>query len=76
LIKNNPKPKDPQVNERIDIAWGIKHMLTTHYKDRWVSDKELLGRNRLWNQVFNDMVKQGLIEKKKGFPGYKYKWKV
>ncbi len=70
------RKKDPESDEKMNIAWGIKHLFTTQYKNRWIPDKEILGQSRLWTQVFNNMVKQGFIERKKGFPGYKYKWKV
>jgi len=65
---------DPDVTQKIDYAHAIMQFFRYNYKNQWVSQKILQGRNRLWQQAFNDLVAKGFIEKKKTFYGYKFKW--
>lgn len=67
---------DEDCTEEINIAHAILHSFQYQYRDRWVSQKELLGRSRIWNKVFNNLIKEGLIEKKKSVSGMKYRWKA
>jgi len=66
--------KDPDCTEKINIAHAIRQHFRYQYKEQWVSEQYLKGRSRLWTQVFNDFLKQGLIEKKKSKDGNKYRW--
>ncbi|MEM4267512.1 MAG: hypothetical protein QXK37_01640 [Candidatus Woesearchaeota archaeon] len=68
--------KDPDVGKKIDYAHAIMHMFQYNYKDQWVPQAALIGRDRLWTQTFNELVKKGIIERKKTFFGYQYRWKA
>ncbi|MBU2561883.1 MAG: hypothetical protein KKD17_06300 [Nanoarchaeota archaeon] len=71
------KKEDPDTTERVKLAHEIQQFLLYNAKkDNWVSEKELKYHSRMHNQVFNDLVKRGLIERKKTPLGYKYKWKA
>ena len=70
------KKNDPDVNERIKLAHEIQQFFRYKYKGTWVSEKELKYHNRMHNQVFNELVRKGFIERKKTHFGYKYKWKA
>ncbi len=70
------REKDPDCNRKIDYAHAIMHDFKYHYKDRWVSTKELMQKDRLWQKTFNDLIKQGFIERKKTAQGYSYRWKA
>jgi hypothetical protein len=59
---------------RLDYAHEIQHIFRYHYKNDWVSQSFINQHNRLWIQTFNDLVKQGFIEKKKSQTGYVYRW--
>jgi hypothetical protein len=56
------------------LAAEIRKFFLTN-GNRWISEKEMRGRNRLWQVVFNDLIKQGFIEVKKELPFDKFKWK-
>jgi|APSaa5957512622_1039677.scaffolds.fasta_scaffold316141_1 hypothetical protein len=66
--------KDPDTAKENVIAHEIMHMFQYNYKEQWVSQKIIYQRNRLWTKVFNDLLNQGLITRKKTFQGYQYKW--
>jgi len=66
--------QDPDCTEEIEIAHHIQHLFQYTYKNQWTDNKFLLQRNRLWTKVFNSLVKQGLIKRKRTFHGYQYKW--
>ena len=68
------KKKDPDVSERVKLAHEIQHFFRYKYKNNWVSEKELKYHSRMHNQVFNELVKRGFIERKKMHFGYKYRW--
>ena len=57
-------------------AAEIMHMFKYFYKDEWAPDNIFNGKTRIWIHVFNELVKQGFIERKKFPRGYKYKWKA
>ncbi|MBR9700110.1 hypothetical protein GOV09_06645, partial [Candidatus Woesearchaeota archaeon] len=52
----------------------IQQIFRYHYKDEWVNQAFINSHSRLWIQAFNDLVKQGFIQRKKTGEGYKYKW--
>lgn len=54
----------------------IQHLFMYTYKDQWISGTMFAHKSRLWVQAFNELVKEGFIERKKEYPGYKYKWKA
>ncbi len=60
--------------EKIEIARQIRHFFLNR-KNKWVSEKELRGKNRLWQIVFNELIKQGFIEVKKTMLFDNYRWK-
>jgi len=68
--------KETKQNWRLEYAHEIQQMLRYRYKDEWVPEKLFVGKSRLWMQVFNDLVNEGFILRKKEYPGYKYKWAV
>jgi hypothetical protein len=69
------KQDDTDTGEKIELAHEIKNFFTHNYKNEWVSEKQLKYHSRTHNQVFNDLVRRGFIERKKTFFGYSYKWK-
>ena len=70
------KHSDEDTTEKIEIAHTIQNMFRYNYKNQWVTQKILHGRSRLWQKTFNELVEMGLIEKKKDFLGYQYRWKA
>lgn len=66
--------KDPDCTDEIEIAHHIQHLFQYTYKNQWVDNKFLMQRNRVWTKVFNHLIKLDFIERKRSFPGYKYKW--
>jgi hypothetical protein len=66
--------QDPDCTDEIEIAHHIQHLFQYTYKAQWVDNKFLVQRNRVWTKVFNQLVKQGLIKRKRTFQGYQYKW--
>ncbi len=68
------KSKDPDCTDEIEIAHHIQHLFQYTYKQQWVDNKFLVQRNRVWTKVFNQLVKQGLIKRKRTFSGYQYQW--
>jgi len=66
--------EDPDCSEDIEIAHHIQHLFQFTYRDDWVSEQFLVQRDRKWTQVFNKLLKLGLISRKKTFRGYQYKW--
>ena len=67
-------PKDPDLSHENKIAHEIMHMFQFSFRDKWVHQKVLFRSDRLWVKVFNDLVKQGMIVRKKTFSGFQYKW--
>ncbi|MFH1848550.1 MAG: hypothetical protein ABH879_00010 [archaeon] len=63
-------------SKKVDYAHAIMQQFKFQYKDRWVSEKELRQKDRLWTKTFSELVKQGFIEKKKSFLGNQYRWIV
>jgi methionyl-tRNA synthetase len=70
------REKDPDCTKKIDYAHAIMQDFRYRYKDRWVSTKELMQKDRLWQKTFNDLIKQGFIERKKTHQGYSYRWRA
>jgi hypothetical protein len=68
--------KDEEVTEKLDYAHAIMQMFRYNYENDWVPEAAISQRSRLWNQAFNELVKQGMIERKKTFFGYQYRWKA
>ena len=52
----------------------IMHMFRFTYRDEWAPGHIFDGKNRTWVAAFNDLVKQGFIERKKSDNGYNYRW--
>lgn len=67
---------DPDTNIKVQIAHQIMHFFQYKHKGMWVNEKELMKKDRLYEQVFNDLVKKGFILKKKKDVMYQYKWNV
>ena len=61
--------------EKRHIADQIRVLFLTKWADKWVTEKELRQLNRLWAQVFQELVKQDYIEKKRDGTITRYKWK-
>ena len=61
--------------DKIHIASQIRFLFLTKWENKWVIESELRQQNRLWNQVFQELVDQNYIEKKKESFVVKYKWK-
>lgn len=70
------KKEDPDTSERVKLAHEIQHFFRYKYKNSWVSEKELKYHSRMYNQVFNELVQRGFIERKKTHFGYQYRWKA
>ncbi|MBW2971601.1 hypothetical protein KY359_01065, partial [Candidatus Woesearchaeota archaeon] len=67
------KKEDPDTTERVKLSHEIQHFFTYNFKkNAWVSEKELKYHSRMHNQVFNELVKRGFIERKKTPFGYNY----
>ena len=66
--------KDPYQLQKLTIAKEIRKFFMTK-GNRWITEKELRGRNRLWQRVFNDLVQDGFIEVKRQLPTDQYRWK-
>jgi hypothetical protein len=69
-----PKERDPDTAEKVKLAHEIQQSFMYNYKDGWVSEKQLKYHNRKHNQVFNELVKRGFIERKNTPYGYRYRW--
>lgn len=70
------KKDDPDVSENVKLAHEIQHFFRYKVKkDNWVSEKELKYHSRKHNQVFNELVRRGFIERKKTPYGHSYRWK-
>ena len=50
----------------------IMYMFRYFYKDVWAPGNIFDGKSRIWVQTFNELVKQGFIEKRKKYPGCEY----
>lgn len=68
--------EDPDVSSKVKLAHEIQQFFMYTYGNNWVSEKELKNHSREHNQVFNELVRRGFIERKKTIQGYSYKWKV
>lgn len=66
--------RDLDTTEEVNIAHGIMHKFQYNYRDQWVPQKVLFQKDRLWVKVFNNLIAQGLIKRKKTYQGYQYKW--
>ena len=66
--------KDPYELQKLAIANEIRKFFLTK-GNKWITEKEMRGRNRLWQRVFNALIKQGFIEVKKELPFDKFRWK-
>jgi len=60
--------------EKIHLANQIRALFLTKWANKWVPESELRQQNRLWSQVFQELVKQNYIEKKRDGTITKYKW--
>ena len=66
--------KEEKELSKLDRAHEIQHLFRYHYKNDWVSQAFINSHDRLWVQAFNNLVKQGFIERKKTIDGYVYRW--
>jgi len=66
--------EDQDTTREVQIGHAIMNQFRFNYKDSWVSDKVLYQKDRTWVKVFNKLIKDGLIKKKKTYAGYQYKW--
>lgn len=65
---------DPDITDKVKLAWEIQNFFRYSNGNRWVPEKELKNHSREHNQVFNELVKRGFIERKKNWQGYTYRW--
>ena len=68
------KEDDTREQKKLNYAHEIQQIFRYHYKDDWVDQSFINQHDRLWIQTFNDLVKQGMIQKKKTPRGNKYRW--
>lgn len=55
-------------------AAEIMYLFKYFYRDAWAPGNLFDGKTRVWMKVFNDLVKQGFIKRRKTALGYEYKW--
>lgn len=55
---------------------GIMHLFRFTYRDAWAPGHIFDGKSRVWIAVFNDLIAQGFIERRKIETGYQYRWKA
>jgi hypothetical protein len=72
IVKNSEK--DPDTTLKVQLAHQIKNFFQLRHNGKWVNDKELMKHDRLYEQVFNDLVNKGFIKKRKNNMIYEYKW--
>jgi hypothetical protein len=60
--------------EQEQAAAEIMHMFRYFYKDEWAPENIFDGKTRAWIQVFNSLIKQGMITRRKSHNSYEYKW--
>ncbi|HII72426.1 TPA: hypothetical protein HA265_06750 [Candidatus Woesearchaeota archaeon] len=70
------KKEDPDTSKKMELAHQIQQSFLYNFGNRWVGEKELKYQSREHNQVFNELVRRGFIERKKTWNGYSYKWKA
>ncbi len=68
------KKNDPDTAEDVILAHEIKNFFKYNYSDRWVSESQMKNHSRQHNKVFNKLVREGFIARKKTWNGYSYKW--
>jgi hypothetical protein len=66
--------KNKRDSKKLDIAHEIQQLFRYQYKNQEVDQSFINSHNRLWINVFNDLVKKGFIGKRKTQTGYSYKW--
>lgn len=54
----------------------IMYLFRYFYHDRWTPGNIFDGKSRIWVQSFNDLIKEGLIKRKKTRFGFQYKWQA
>jgi hypothetical protein len=54
----------------------ILHFFRYTYRDIWAPGHIFDGKSRVWVAVFNKLISQGFIERRKVQNGYEYKWKA
>ncbi len=59
---------------KLDIAHEIQQLFRYNYTYRWADQSFINQHSRQWIQVFNELVKERFIEKKKAPQGYNYRW--
>ncbi len=67
---------DPDTGDEVRIAHSIMNRFRYTYGDKWVPQKALFQKSRKHVLVFNRLVREGFIERRKTFSGYQYKWKA
>ena len=60
--------------EQEKAAAEIMRMFRYFYQDEWAPEHLFDGKSRVWIQVFNNLVKEGLIKRRKKQFGFEYKW--
>ncbi|MFQ5474562.1 MAG: hypothetical protein ACE5DM_01870 [Candidatus Nanoarchaeia archaeon] len=65
-----------KAEEKSQKAHEILHEFRCNLQDIWVSQSWINKHDRLWISVFNELVSQGLIEKKKSRGQFAYRWKA
>ncbi|MFC1753908.1 hypothetical protein ACFL96_11055 [Thermoproteota archaeon] len=60
--------------EKARKAHEILHEFRYNFREQWVDQAWINKHDRLWILAFNQLVKQGLIEKKRTRGEYKYRW--
>jgi len=55
-------------------AAEIMHTFKYYFRDQWMPGHLFDGKSRIWVKVFNDLIKQGFIRRKKKSLSFQYKW--
>jgi hypothetical protein len=66
--------KDPDTTDEVQIGHEIMNMFKYTYHDMWVPQKTIFRQDRKFVKVFNRLLKDGLITRKKTSAGYQYRW--
>ncbi len=62
------------VTEKEQATAEIMNLFRFYYKHDWAPDNIFAGKSRAWVNSFNELIKKGMIIRKKAPPGYNYKW--
>lgn len=66
--------KEIKEQTKLDLAHEIQQLFRYNYSMKWADQSFINQHPRLWIRVFNSLVEEGFIEKKKATQGYNYRW--